>query len=186
MELLQEIGHQLKHLSVLCSAPFPVNVICDKCPQLQSLEIDGHSFVVNSAEASSHLPLKRLRLRYLSDKEEDKKSFQFLLSSCKSLEELFLEHVTFLDDSLLLQMFQLNPLTNLKVIGIYDCCLTRDAYQMFMKRVVSVEIICISSQEEDYFYDRNSPFKIPNHCSIEYLDVLKKEFFYSRLNENRF
>ncbi|GBO30270.1 hypothetical protein AVEN_198883-1 [Araneus ventricosus] len=185
IDLLQGIGQHLKHLSVHCSAPFPVYVICDRCPQLQSLEIDGPSFVMNSSEASSYFPLKRLRLK-TRDKEEDKKSFQFLLSSCKSLEELFVEHARFLDDSLLLQIFQLNPLTNLKVIGIYDSCLTWEAFQMFMKKVVSIEIICISSQEEDYFYDRNSVFKIPSHRSIEYCDALEKEFFYRRLNENRF
>ncbi|GBM89573.1 hypothetical protein AVEN_258643-1, partial [Araneus ventricosus] len=181
IDLLQEIGPQLKHLSVLCHASVPVNVICDKCPQLQSLEISGPSFVMNSAEASSYFPLKRLRLktRCLRVKEEAKKSFQFLRSSCMSLEELFLEHVTFLDDSLLLQIFQLNPLSNLIVVGIYDCYLTGEAYQMFMKKVVSIEIICISSQEEDYFYDRKSLFKIPNHRSIAYCDVLEKEFFLS-------
>ncbi|GBM63910.1 hypothetical protein AVEN_196581-1, partial [Araneus ventricosus] len=36
MELLQDIGPQLKHLSVLCHTSVPVNVICDRCPQLES------------------------------------------------------------------------------------------------------------------------------------------------------
>ncbi|GBN70209.1 hypothetical protein AVEN_231709-1 [Araneus ventricosus] len=92
--LLQEIEPQLKHLSVIgFQHRYPVDVICDCCPQSQSLEIAGFTFLKNSSEASSNLPLKRLKL--WSNPPFNIESILFLFSNCKYLEELFFKHPIF-------------------------------------------------------------------------------------------
>ncbi|GBL94882.1 hypothetical protein AVEN_197553-1 [Araneus ventricosus] len=190
--LLQEIGPQLKHLSVIWKEPLreyggvPVGVICDCCPHLESLEIEQFVFEPRfSSEASRNLPLKRLTLSALC--EPDNESLLSLLSSCKQLEELFLDDVECFDDALLSQIFERNPFTELQVIFAKTCNLTRAGYQMFVEKASSIETVLIVD-EENYFYDANRVFKDPNvRYSENVYDYVKlKEFFSCRLDEKSF
>ncbi|GBL99941.1 hypothetical protein AVEN_19430-1 [Araneus ventricosus] len=191
--LLQEIGPQLKHLSIIWKEPFidyyrvPVDVICDCCPHLESLEIIQFIFEPGfSSEASINFPLKRLKLSALY--ESDPESVLSLLSNCKHLEELFLEDVDGFDDALLRQIFESNRFTELKVIFVEGCNLTREGYQMFMEKASSFETVFIAADEENYFYDAKRVFKDPNLHYLEdaYFYVKLKEFFLCRLDEKRF
>ncbi|GBM54643.1 hypothetical protein AVEN_214617-1 [Araneus ventricosus] len=190
---LQEIGPQLKHLSIIWKEPYeendgvPVDVICDCCPRLESLEIDQFIFEPRfSSGASRNLPFKRLTLRNLW--ERDHESLLLLLSNCKHLEELFLHEVECFGDALLSQIFQRNPFTELKVVFAECCSLTREGYQMFMEKASSIEAVLINEEVENYFYDANRVFKDPNLRYLEdaYVCVKLREFFYCRLNEKRF
>ncbi|GBN14409.1 hypothetical protein AVEN_192144-1 [Araneus ventricosus] len=97
--LLQEIGPQLKHLSVsgkeepsVREDGVPVDVICDCCPDLQSLEIWSSIFMKDSSKSSCDLALKRLTL-YLEQPDVDEETHDeeecllFLLYNSKHLEE---------------------------------------------------------------------------------------------------
>ncbi|GBN29513.1 hypothetical protein AVEN_43606-1 [Araneus ventricosus] len=175
--LVQEIGPQLKHLSIIWKDPFiesyrvPVDIICDCCPHLESLEIEQFIFEPRfSSEASRNFLLKRLTLRSLY--ESDPESLLFLLSNCKHLEELFVENVECFDDALLRQIFERNPLTELKVFFSEQCGLTREGYQMIMEKASSIESVLIDVGRENYFYDANRVFKDPN------LHYLEDDYFY--------
>ncbi|GBM39480.1 hypothetical protein AVEN_65512-1 [Araneus ventricosus] len=189
---LQEIGPQLKHLSVIWKDTFeeygvPVDVICDSCPHLESLEIEEFIFKPTfSSGAPRNLPLRRLTLRFLC--EPDHESLLFLLSNCKHLEELFLERVRCFDDALLSQIFERNPFRELKVIFTEQCGLTREGYQMLMEKASSIETVLIFSSREHHFYDAKRVVKDPNIRYLEdaYVYVKFKEFFRCRLNEKRF
>ncbi|GBN70206.1 hypothetical protein AVEN_231706-1 [Araneus ventricosus] len=151
----------------------------------KSLQIIGSTFVKNSSEASRNLLLKTLKLCALYE-EEDKESLLFLLSNCQHLEELFLHYFQSFDDALLNQIFERNPLTELKVSCIVYCGLTREGYEMFIKKACSIEKVLIISFEEEYVYDKNSLFKDPNLRYLKDVNVRWKEFFSKRLNKNRF
>ncbi|GBM09720.1 hypothetical protein AVEN_113294-1, partial [Araneus ventricosus] len=183
--LLQKVGPQLKHLCVISKRPLPVDDICESCAHLQNLQIIGSTFVKNSSEASKNLLLKTLKLCALYE-EEDKESLLFLLSNCQHLEELFLHYFQSFDDALLNQIFERNPLTELKVSCIVYCGLTREGYEMFIKKACSIEKVLIVSFEEEYVYDKNSLFKDPNLRYLKDVNVRWKEFFSKRLNKNRF
>ncbi|CAL1295337.1 unnamed protein product [Larinioides sclopetarius] len=184
LALLQDMGPQLQHLSVRCFRPVPVDIICDSCPNLQSLEIEGLTFVENPAKGSRNLCLKRLRLLTFSEKE-DKDSFLFLLANCKRLEELYLDYVFFLDDALLNEIFKMNPLKNLKVSCIDNSRLTWEGIRMFKIKIASIQTVDISSSDGYYFCNRRL-YQNPNIYYIEYVDIREEEFFYRQLNENRF
>ncbi|GBL99932.1 hypothetical protein AVEN_19426-1 [Araneus ventricosus] len=191
--LLQEIGPQLKHLSILWNENIheydevPFNDICDWCPHLESLGIENFIFEPRiSSEDTRNFPLKRLKLYGLN--ESDPESVLFLLSNFKHLEELFLEEVECFDDALLRQIFERNPLTELKVISVKYCSLTRQGYQMIMEKAPSIETVLIVVNREKYFYDTNRVFKDPNlhYLEDDYFYVKLKEFFFCRLDEKRF
>ncbi|GBN70204.1 hypothetical protein AVEN_231704-1 [Araneus ventricosus] len=198
--LLQEIGPQLKHLSVFGKEePFrrndgvPVDVICDRCPDLQSLEIWSSIFMKDSSRRSCDLALRRLTL-YLEkadvDQEihEEQGSLLFLLSNCKRLEELHLDSTESLNDALLNQIFERNPFAQLKVSCIEESSLTREGFQMICEKAVSVETVIVVSDGEQHFYDANRLFNDANirYSKDLYAYVNSKEFFYCRLNEKRF
>ncbi|GBN14404.1 hypothetical protein AVEN_192139-1 [Araneus ventricosus] len=198
--LLLEIGPQLKHLSVFgYDKPFgrndgvPVDVICGCCPDLQSLEIGGSISMKESSKSSRDLALKRLSL-YAEhpdvDEEthDEEESLLFLLSNCKHLEELYLDFAQSLDDTLLNQIFQRNPFSQLKVSVIEESSLTRDGFQMFLEKSASIETVLILRDREKHFYDANRLFKDPNLRYPKHLCAYLKfqEFFYCRLNDKRF
>ncbi|GBN22171.1 hypothetical protein AVEN_211480-1 [Araneus ventricosus] len=183
--LLQEIGPQIKHLSVLSNRRVPVDVICDCCLHLQSFEIDGPTVVNDSSNASGNFPLKRLKLYSLYE-EVDKESLLFLLSNCMYLEELFLDDAEIVDDTLLNQIFERNPLRELKVSCIEYCDITREGFQMFMKKAASIQTVLITSDEGKYVYDVKSLFKDPNLRCLKGIDVRRREFFDCRLSPKRF
>ncbi|GBL99939.1 hypothetical protein AVEN_19429-1 [Araneus ventricosus] len=191
--LLQEIGPQLKHLSIHWDENIdeydavPFNDICDCCPHLESLGIENFIFEPRfSSGASRNFPLKRLKLYGLY--ESDPESVLFLLSNCKHLEELFLEDVECFDDALLRQIFERNRFTELKVIFAECCNVTREGYEMFMEKASSIQSVLIDTGEENYFYDANRVFKDPNLHYLEdaYFYVKFKEYFRCRLDEKRF
>ncbi|GBO29433.1 hypothetical protein AVEN_257427-1 [Araneus ventricosus] len=194
VEVLQEIGPQLKHLSVFGKEePFrrnegvPVDVICDCCPDLQSLQIWSSIFMKDSSKSSCDLALKRLRLYVLEPDDDEAECLLFLLSNSKHLEELYLESVESLDDTLLNQIFERNPFTQLKVFCIEESGVTKKGFQMFLKKSVSIETVLILADGQ-HFYDAKSLF---NDANIRYskdfhTSVKLKEFFYCHLNEKRF
>ncbi|GBN14405.1 hypothetical protein AVEN_192140-1 [Araneus ventricosus] len=196
--LLLEIGPQLKHLSVFGkeepfrrNAGVPVDVICEICPHLQSLQIWSSIFMKDSSKSSCDLSLKRLTL-YVEHPDVDEETHDeeecllFLLSNSKHLEELYLEHG--LDDTLLNQIFQKNSLAQLKVSCIEESSLTREGFQMFLEKAASIETVLVLSDRGQHFYDANRLFKDANiRYSKEFYAYVKlKEFFYCRLNEKRF
>ncbi|GBM85444.1 hypothetical protein AVEN_133972-1 [Araneus ventricosus] len=198
--LLQEIGPQLKHLSVFGKEEpsrrndgVPVDVICDTCPDLQSLEIWSSIFMMDSSKCSCDLALKRLTL-YLEHPDVDEETHDeeecllFLLSNCKHLEELYLQCVGSLDDTLLNQIFERNPFSQLRLICIEESSLRREGFQMFLKKSASIETVLILTYPEQHFYDAN---RLLNDANIRYSKdvyayVKLKEFFYCRLNKKRF
>ncbi|GBN45772.1 hypothetical protein AVEN_104006-1 [Araneus ventricosus] len=139
--LLREIGPQLKHLSIFGkeepfrrNAGVPVDVICDCCPDLQSLEIWSSIFMKDSSKYSYDLALKRLTLYGEDSDNDEEESLRFLLYNSMHLEELYLECVQRLDDTLLHQIFERNPFSQLKVSLIDECSLTRQGFQMFLEK----------------------------------------------------
>ncbi|GBN06884.1 hypothetical protein AVEN_33981-1 [Araneus ventricosus] len=202
--LLQEIGPQLKHLSVFGKEEpsrrndgVPVDVICDCCPDLQSLEIWSSIFMKDSSKSSCDLALKRLTLHVVQpdvdeeihDEEihNEEESLLFLLTNSKHLEELYLDSAESLDDTLLNQIFKKNPFTQLKVICTEESSVTWKGFQMLLEKPASVETVLIVADRQ-HFYDAKSLF---NDANISYLKdfytyVKLKEFFYCRLNEKSF
>ncbi|GBN14412.1 hypothetical protein AVEN_192146-1 [Araneus ventricosus] len=198
--LLQQIGPQLKHLSVSGkeepsrrSDGVPVDVISDCCPYLQSLEIWSSIFLNNSSKCSCDLALKRLTL-YVQQPDVDEEihdeeeSLLFLLSNSKHLEELYLESAESLNDALLNQIFERNPFSQLRMSCVEESSLTREGFQMFLEKAASIETVLVSSDGEQHFYDAIRLFKDANiRYSKEFYAYVKlKEFFYCRLNEKRF
>ncbi|KAF8788886.1 hypothetical protein HNY73_006879 [Argiope bruennichi] len=88
IELLQDIGPQLKHLSVISHRPVPVDVVCVCCPRLESLEIEGPAFLEHSEKTYGNIPLKRLRFSSFAG-PHDETSLMFLMYNCKSFREIF-------------------------------------------------------------------------------------------------
>ncbi|GIX98062.1 hypothetical protein CDAR_450861 [Caerostris darwini] len=80
LALLRDIGYQLRHLSISASDEIPLNAMCERCPNLQSLEIFGTE-TVETCQSLKHL-------RSVSIFEIDEECLLFLLQNCVCLENL--------------------------------------------------------------------------------------------------
>ncbi|KAF8788879.1 hypothetical protein HNY73_006873 [Argiope bruennichi] len=146
-EFLKIIGRKLKHLSIDDTHPVPVDIICDFCPQLQSLDLRRFATVSGPVQHNSNILLKRLRIMYI-----DQNALLYLLSSCKGLVELSLFYALCLDDSLLSKILKQNPLAELKISHITESSLTRRGFRMFLEKAVSLERVNFSSLRRDVDY----------------------------------
>ncbi|GBM59512.1 hypothetical protein AVEN_70485-1 [Araneus ventricosus] len=134
VELLHEIGPQLKYLSVVSEFILPVDIICDCCPNLLSLEILGCATVTKTVQKNCNLSLKQLHIW-----QGDGDSVLFLLSNCKGLEELILGNAYRLNDDLLNQILKLNPLSELQEIVIWESRLSREGFRMLLQKLTSLQ-----------------------------------------------
>ncbi|GBN01364.1 hypothetical protein AVEN_227734-1 [Araneus ventricosus] len=136
IELLRKIGPQLKRLIVECilyDCHFPVDFICNFCPNLQTLTILGRTTASNSAETKCRLRLKKILITFT-----DQKALLFLLSNCQILEELVLSNAECFDDSLLDRIMKTNPLSDLKSASIQNSNISRNGFRRLLKKKVSL------------------------------------------------
>ncbi|GBM69451.1 hypothetical protein AVEN_140892-1 [Araneus ventricosus] len=165
MEFLEAIGHQLLHLSVICSRALPVDIIFEHCSNLETLEIDGELTKSRPVPIYLNVSLKRLRITI-----GNTKTILFLLSSCKCLEEISLSDVSCLDDYLLCQILALNPLRELKVIGISNSGLSRNGFRMILEKAVSLERASFSSFGKEVSCMVQTLIRELNLNKVDYVD----------------
>ncbi|GIY49424.1 uncharacterized protein CEXT_251121 [Caerostris extrusa] len=129
ISLISEIGHRIKHLSVEGSLQFPVNDICSLCVNLESLKINGHACVKYPVESFPSLH----NLKRFIASEIDQKCFQFVLSNCPNITELFLGSVPYLNDLELKSILKTNSLANLEILTLTTCSLTENGLSKLIK-----------------------------------------------------
>ncbi|GBM92130.1 hypothetical protein AVEN_167223-1 [Araneus ventricosus] len=144
ISFLKKIGPQLRHIAVEAAAKMPLDVICDLCPNLESLLLVNPS-ITESAEPS--LCLKRLKR--LSCGNINKETLMYLLSNCRDLTELTLSRAECLEDGLLTIILKRNPLPKLKVVLIRKCSLSKDGLRLLLLRVPSLERVYISNKQRE-------------------------------------
>ncbi|GIY43765.1 uncharacterized protein CDAR_523031 [Caerostris darwini] len=143
VSLLCEIGPQLKHLGVVRSNIIPINIAIENCPNLTSLkyfpEEKINQEILSSVSTSC---LKNLTLDNC-----DKFSLLYALSCCKNLKELFIFDGRCLDDNLLNTILDKNPLSELKVVYILKCRLSRKGLRNFLISAKQLDTFFIFSDE---------------------------------------
>ncbi|XP_055925382.1 uncharacterized protein LOC129957200 isoform X2 [Argiope bruennichi] len=144
--LLQVIGGKLKHLTFNDKNRIQVDVICDLCPRLESLELGRFATLSGPVKPQSMLFLKKLYIM-----GSDQNAFRFLLSSCKALQELTIDNALCLEDSLLIEVLKLNPLERLRISDIKECHLSEKGIQLFLESAVSLEEVNISAPRQEIF-----------------------------------
>ncbi|GIY12026.1 uncharacterized protein CDAR_449541 [Caerostris darwini] len=134
--LMGKIGHKIKHLSLEgFNSAFPVNDICKLCINLESLKIIGFSCVSHPAK-----PLPSLHnLKSFTADEIDQNCFDFVLSNCPNLTELFLHNVHFLNDLKLNKILRKNPLRNLEIFLFEICVLTKDGVSQLINSAINLK-----------------------------------------------
>ncbi|GBO14351.1 hypothetical protein AVEN_53698-1 [Araneus ventricosus] len=144
LALLKVIGPKLKYLSVDATHPVPIDIICEYCPRLESLELARFATISRPNRPHCNIFMKNLRVMKI-----DQNALLFLLSSCKNLVELFLCDAMCLDDNLLSQILRLNPLAELKICDIAESSLTKRGFRMFLERVASLQRVNFASFRRD-------------------------------------
>ncbi|GIY73380.1 uncharacterized protein CDAR_493511 [Caerostris darwini] len=140
LSLLSKIGSQLKHLSVSGLKGLPTDFLWHTCPQLESLRLDAES-----ATAPSGV-VRDFRVRHLTVIRGEPAILEFLLSSCPHLRELFLVKCESLGDSLLHTVLRSNPMSELRVALLGDCCLSQEGKGMFVQKAKSLETFHVHSK----------------------------------------
>ncbi|KAF8788880.1 hypothetical protein HNY73_006874 [Argiope bruennichi] len=142
--LLQVIGGKLKHLTFNDKNRIQVDVICDLCPRLESLELGRFATLSGPVKPQSKLFLKKLHIM-----DSDQNALRFLLSSCKALQELTIDNALCLEDSLLIEVLKLNPLERLRISDIKECHLSEKGFQLFLESAVSLEEVNFSAHRQE-------------------------------------
>ncbi|XP_055925405.1 uncharacterized protein LOC129957208 [Argiope bruennichi] len=180
-ELLKVIGHQLQHLSVICSSPLPVDIIYNHCPILETLDIDGYVTKSKPVPISLNVFLKRLRIT-----AGDAKSLRLFLSNCKCLEEISLNDVLSLDDNLLFQILALNPMRELKVLGILNSSLSRKGFQMILEKGICLERVSFSAFGEEVSCMVKTLIEELELNYVDFNQIEKERVFHYMLDVSRF
>ncbi|CAL1295342.1 unnamed protein product [Larinioides sclopetarius] len=166
LALLKIIGPKLKFLSIDAAHPVPIDFICEYCPRLESLELARFATTSKSDQPPCNVSLKNIRVM-----KSDKNALLFLLSSCKSLEELFLCDAMCLDDTLLSQILRLNPLAELKICEVAESSLTTRGFRMFLETAVSLQRVNFAPFRPDVSFIFESLITELNLTNVVYGDM---------------
>ncbi|KAF8781478.1 uncharacterized protein LOC129963946 [Argiope bruennichi] len=180
ISLLNDIGHQLKHVFIQHIERTAVDILLIKCPNLISLRINGPVFVSDTTtRIPSSILLKRLRLSITDDK-----TLLFLLPRCLYLRELYLDFAPNLNDDLLFRIFNQNSFLQLQIASICDCKLSSRGLRLFLKAAISLKKVSFC------------PFgaivtSIINKCNLQIVNcraysLQKKEFFHLKFSSCHF
>ncbi|GIY99352.1 uncharacterized protein CEXT_85021 [Caerostris extrusa] len=135
LNVLQEIGPQLKHLSVDTFITFPVNDICRLCPNLESLGLFGCASVSEPVETCESLRhLQRLYTTIV-----DEKSLIFLLENCVGIQEMIINDADCFDDEMLDRVLQKNMFSKLKTLYIQRGQVSERKFVEFLETAQQLE-----------------------------------------------
>ncbi|GIX94413.1 uncharacterized protein CDAR_220821 [Caerostris darwini] len=137
IDLMEGIGHQLRHLSLDTDSEMDISAVLHSCPHLESLRLLKMKGLRMGDE-----PIRLPRLKHFSygnDRRLYDTGLLLMLSGCSSLKEMFLGNVHGLDDELLYSFTRKNLPNNLKVLAIQNCSLTKEGLRRFLQNVPNLE-----------------------------------------------
>ncbi|GIY56639.1 hypothetical protein CDAR_98431 [Caerostris darwini] len=168
LDLLRDFGHQLRHLSISASYKIPVNAVCERCPNLLSLEIYRTGTVSEIVDTCENL--KHLKTLFVC--EIDTEGLLFLLQNCVGLEELFIYNAACLNDEILNEILMKNRFLDLKDLHIQQSALSDNGCQTFLKSAENLEKFIVELTSE-----HDSIRKSPNYSSTPHaLECLFDEY----------
>ncbi|GIX69972.1 uncharacterized protein CEXT_14001 [Caerostris extrusa] len=141
LSTLNEIGHQLKHLSINDERPrrmpveFPIDGICDRCVNVESLQIKGLCTFIDPLEDGSGI--RRLRRLYIGDIKS--KDLLLLLKCCLNLTELRVKNFPDFSNSEVRTYFRIHSFWNLRKLCIFNCNLSHNSLKTLLEAFKKLE-----------------------------------------------
>ncbi|CAL1292072.1 unnamed protein product [Larinioides sclopetarius] len=155
VSLLREIGSQLKHLSVSAQNPVPLDIICKRCCNLESLRILGEVTISNHKKKWKKLP----DLRSFCVSKIQGEYLHLLFQRCPNIKELFIGSVLDFNDDFLEILSEDGSLPKLEIVSVETCSLSKDGFMRFMKSVPTLQKVS---------FDRSMEW-----CGEELMDEIK-------------
>ncbi|GIY61296.1 uncharacterized protein CDAR_217021 [Caerostris darwini] len=187
LSLINDIGKQLKHLSVSDRGSdeiqppsvvrFPIDIICKNSINLESLQLKGLSTINNPLEVRTSLcNLKRLFIENINSYD-----FMLILQNCFNLTELFIKNLPILDSSELEKIFYKSSLLNLRKLCIFTSELSEAAMKTVLAKAVNLEKVYFDKSQYSA-----SLLEVMNHGAVFDSELLQSEFLNPGLSNCRF
>ncbi|GIY91085.1 uncharacterized protein CDAR_46081 [Caerostris darwini] len=147
LSLLSAIGPKLKILELLQFHNVPVNIIFRHCPDLEFFQLYGAAIICGSVKTVYEFK----NLKTLFVERMDAMSLQYLLRNSRDLRILYLEEASCLNDLLMEDIINGNPLAfyYLDKICVEECSLSRRGLKIFLENAENLTMAGFECYDAD-------------------------------------